>query len=412
MNLTDLKKYDYVLPEELIRKEGVEPRDSARLFVYDTKTDTITHDTFLNLAKYLPEHSVLVLNDTKVVPARLHLKKATGGKIEVFVLMNEMSQLPPPLSEGRAGRGGYKDFSKPLSLEDSTAPLGKGGQDLLIPVLVDRKCGVGWKLFFPNGDYFEMIRQEENRFFAKLHSPLLNPPLRKGEEVKKLNDLLDEFGETPIPPYLKGEEWLRDEKKLRERYQTVFADSGKSVAAPTAALHFTDRVFRSLREKHIAEAHVTLDVGLGTFAKLKDEHFAEKKLHHEWIEVSSEAAEKINQAKREKRSVITVGTTALRTLESVALGVIPGLIRDPEIPVDSFIKPFSGYTNIFISPPHHFRSADILITNFHIPKSSLMLLVDAFLQDKGAKRNLVQLYEEAIREKYAFYSLGDSMLIL
>lgn len=360
MNLSDLERYDYDLPDTLVRKQGAEPRDSARLFVYDTRTDTITHDTFLNLAKYLPEHSVLVLNDTRVVPARLHLKKATGGKIEVFVLMNEWA---------------------------------KG--DELIPVLVDRKCGIGWKLFFPNGDYFEMIEQVENRFFAKLHSK------------KDIGELLDEFGETPIPPYLKEEEWLKDEGRLRARYQTVFANSGKSVAAPTAALHFTDRVFESLHEKNIEETHVTLDVGLGTFAPLRDEHFTEKKLHHEWIEVSAEAAEKINQAKDGKRSVIAVGTTALRTLE--ALATFENLASKSN---DGLFKAYSGYTDIFISPPHHFRSADILITNFHIPKSSLMLLTDAFLQDKGAKRNLVQLYEEAIKEKYAFYSFGDSMLIL
>lgn len=358
MNLADLEQYDYTLPEELIRKEGVEPRDSARLFVYDTSTDTVTHDFFYNVAKYLPENSLLVLNDTRVVPARLHLKKATGGKIEVFVLMNEWN-----------------------------------GKDEIIPMLVDRKCGVGWKLFFPNGDYFEMVRQEANKFFAILK------PSNSGETpVKSLGELLEEFGETPIPPYLSGEEWLRDEKKLRMRYQTIFAEQGNSVAAPTAALHFTDRVFESLKQKNIDTAHVTLDVGLGTFAKLKDENFVTKKLHRERISVSDEAATQINTAKKEERKIIPVGTTALRTLESC---IKSGSLRA-----------FAGDTDIFISPPHHFQSADMLITNFHIPKSSLMLLVDAFLRDKGAKRNLIQLYEEAIREEYAFYSFGDSMIIV
>lgn len=370
MNLSDLAQYDYDLPEELVRKEGVEPRDSARLFVYDTKTSAITHDFFYNIAKYLPEHSLLVLNDTRVVPARLHLKKATGGKIEVFVLMNEWD-----------------------------------GESEEIPVLVDRKCGVGWKLFFPSGEYFEVVRQEENKFFVLLKPSNSLPESRcvslwaGGETaVKTLEELLDEFGETPIPPYLKEEEWLRDEEKLRARYQTIFAEAGKSVAAPTAALHFTEKVFASLREKNIDQAHVTLDVGLGTFAPLKEDHFTRKKLHQEYISLSPETADRINQAKREKRNIIAVGTTALRTLESCTK--------------NGSAEAFSGHTDIFISPPHHFQIPDTLITNFHIPKSSLMLLVDAFLRDKGAKRNLIKLYEEAIKERYAFYSFGDSMLIL
>ncbi len=371
MNLSDLAQYDYDLPEELIRKEGVEPRDSARLFVYDTKTDTITHDFFYHLAKYLPEQTLLVMNDTRVVPARLHLKKATGGKIEVFVLVNEMRE----------------------------------GDDT-IPVLVDRKCGVGWKLFFPNGQYFEMVRQAENKFFA-----VLKPSNSGSTPVKSLDELLNEFGETPIPPYLKIEGWLRDEEKLRDRYQTIFAEVGKSVAAPTAALHFTERVFESLREKNIDTASVTLDVGLGTFAKLKDENFAQKKLHQEYVNIPQTTIDKVNTLFGSKASklvdgpkIAVVGTTALRSIESATQ--LRGSTSKCELGL------YDGETDIFISPPYHFEIPDILITNFHIPKSSLMLLVDAFLLDKGAKRNLIQLYEEAIREKYAFYSFGDSMLIL
>lgn len=407
MNLADLANYDYDLPESLIRKEGVEPRDSAKLFVYDTKTDTITHDVFANIAQYLPEYAVLVRNDTRVVPARLHLKKATGGKIEVFVLMNELSRIPS--YQGSESR--QETYNPSLSPTQELPFYNRGAGDdhrNLIPVLVDRKCGVGWKLFFPNGDFFEVVSQEENKFFVVLNpsnsgstpdgEPLLNPPLGIGEEENRLQVLLNTYGETPIPPYLQGDEWLRDEEKLRSRYQTIFAAEGRSVAAPTAALHFTERVFDALRGRDIDMVSVTLDVGLGTFAKLKEEHFTEKKLHAEYIIVLPEVAAKINQAKSVGRSVIVVGTTALRTVESCTS--------------DGRVEAFSGDTDIFISPPHHFAVPDILITNFHIPKSSLMLLVDAFLRDKGAKRNLVTLYEEAIREKYAFYSFGDSMLIL
>ncbi len=347
----NLEKYDYKLPEELIRKEGVEPRDMARLFVYDTKTDTITHDVFYNIAQYLPQDSLLVLNNTKVVPARLHLKKETGGKIEVFVLMNEWQ-----------------------------------GDKKTIPVLVDRKCEIGWKLFFPSGDFFEVVRQEENRFFVSLKSNRI------------LQELLNEYGETPIPPYLEEKGREKDEIKLRERYQSVFALAGNSVAAPTASLHFTERTLQSFKEHNIDTEYITLNVGLGTFAPLQEENFHTKKLHSEWIEISEKAAEKINQTKGKGRSIIPVGTTALRTLESCFN--------------NGSVKPFSGNTTIFIYPPYHFQVADALITNFHLPKSSLMLLVDAFLQDKGAKRNLIELYKEAIKEKYAFYSFGDSMLIV
>lgn len=367
--MIDLEKYDYELPKELIRKQGVEPRDSARLFVYDTKTDVITHAIFSDLPKFLPKDPVMVLNNTKVVPARLFLKKETGGKIEVFVLANEIRE-----------------------------------NEEEIPVLVDRKCMVGWKLYFPDGDFFEVVRQEENRFFVKLHSE------------KTLEDLLQQYGETPIPHYLEDSKpkprtglegtllGNEEETLLRKRYQTIFAQDGASVAAPTASLHFTEQVFMNLDANGVEFVEVTLNVGLGTFAPLKNEHFESGKLHSEHISVSQEAADVVNKAKETGRSVIAVGTTAMRTLESAALSrVIPG---------KTGIRAVEKNTDIFIYPPYHFQTADILITNFHVPKSSLMLLVDAFLQDKKAKRSIMDLYAIAKEESYAFYSFGDSMLIL
>ncbi len=364
MRFEELERYDYVLPPELIRKKGVEPRDGARLFVYDTKTDTITHDFFYNLANHLPEKSLLVLNETRVVPARLWLRKETGGKIEVFVLANEWD-------------GGIE-----------------------IPVLVDRKCAAGQKLFFPNGEYFEVARQEENKFFVQLRSE------------DSLESLLDRYGETPVPHYLEeldsrtsgNDKDKEKENELRRRYQTVFAKTGASVAAPTASLHFTDRVFESLDAKGVDIAKVTLDVGQGTFAPLREENFTTRKLHRERIDVSEETAHKLNAslsdlASQPGRAIVAVGTTALRTLESIAQ------LSNP-------VTGYSGATDIFIFPPHEFRSADILVTNFHLPKTSLMLLVDAFLEHKGAKRRIMSLYGEAIRGGYAFYSFGDSMLIL
>lgn len=349
MRFEDLERYDYVLPPELVRKEGVEPRDSARLFVYDTRTDKVRHGIFRDLATYLPERSLMVLNETRVVPARLWLRKETGGKIEVFILANEWD--------------------------------GDGE----IPLLVDRKCVPGMRLSFPDGSLLEIVRQEESRFFARL------------ESRESLEKLLDTYGETPIPHYLEGEE-KGSEQELRKRYQTVFAKTGASVAAPTASLHFADHVFASLDRKGIDIARVTLDVGQGTFAPLSEDAFRTKALHRERIDVSEETARGLDAAKRDGKPIVAVGTTALRTLESVS-------------GTDGF-RACSGSTDIFIFPPHMFRSADILVTNFHLPKTSLMLLVDAFLEHKGSKRRILDLYEEAIGERYAFYSFGDSMLIL
>jgi S-adenosylmethionine:tRNA ribosyltransferase-isomerase len=350
MDISDLKNYTYSLPPELIRKEGVEPRDSARLFVYDTRTDTVTFDTIANVAAYLPERSLLVLNDTKVLPARLWLKKETGGKIEVFVLANQ--------------------------IEDEKR----------IPVLVDRKTEVGQKLIFPTGEYFEVVGQDENMFFLELFT----------YGGRELSLLLDLFGETPLPHYLEGAE--TEEAVLRKRYQTIFASAGASVAAPTASLHFTEQVFQSLDQKGIEAARLTLNVGLGTFAPLREESFTTGKLHAEYVSVSEETADRVNAAKDDGRGIVAVGTTAARTLESVAL--------------DGRVRPYAGKTDIFIYPPYEFRAVDHLITNFHLPETSLMLLVDAFLRHKGAKRNIMDLYAIAIENQFAFYSFGDSMLIL
>ncbi len=364
MRWQDVERYGYVLPKELIRRVGVEPRDTARLFVYDTKTNTVTLDTFQNLAQYLPSDSLMVLNETRVLPARLWLRKETGparnntrsvlggGKIEVFVLMNQL------VDEAR------------------------------IPVLVDRKVTIGQKLLFPNDEILEVIDQEENVFFVRV----------LGEA--KLHDLLATYGETPVPHYLEDTE--TKEGELRSRYQTIFAredtTTKASVAAPTASLHFTDRVFQSLENKGVQQARLTLDVGLGTFAPLTEAAFENKKLHREYVEVSEDTARDINKAKEVKRSVIAVGTTVTRTLEALT--------------EQGGVKTYNGPVDIFIYPPYQFQTVDILLTNFHLPKTSLMLLVDAFLKHKGSERDILSLYQEAIREKFSFYSFGDSMLIL
>ncbi len=349
--MINLEDYNYHLPSELIANAPTKKRDAAKLFVYNTKTDEIHFDTFLHIGTYLPKPSLLIFNNTKVVPARLWLTKETGGKIEVLLMMNEL----------RPG-------------------------DTCIKGIVDRKILPGAKLFFKNGTMLTVERQEEQFFFFTPSIPL-----------SELWKLLEDEGVTPLPPYIKDSPL--SETVLRTEYQSVLAKYPASVAAPTASLHFTTDLLKKLEQEKIERAEVTLHVGAGTFAPIDEDNFREKKLFTEYYDIALESAEKINAAKKNGTPVIPVGTTALRTLESAAIkkGVLESGTRG---------------TNIFIYPPYEFQIADGLITNFHVPKSSLMLLVDAQLKHKRAKRNILALYEIAKKEKFRFYSFGDGMLIL
>jgi len=356
-SMDQLSPYDYHLPPELIATEPATPRDSSRLFVYSTLTNTVTLDIFRNLAEYVPAHTTIVFNDTKVVPARLHLTKpslsaqAGGGKIEVFLLLNEL--LPG---------------------------------DTLVKGIVDRRAEVGWHLAFPSGDTLEVVRQDEQFFF-----------FQPSVSIPELWKLIDIHGETPVPKYIKGS--TLDEGTLREKYQSIFAEHPASVAAPTASLHFTENVLAHLKRKGCVDARVTLHVGPGTFAPVTEESFATKKLHREYGSIGTDTASLINEAKRNNDPIMTVGTTATRVVEAFTDN--SGLVVPQEGPID-----------IFIFPPYTFKASDILLTNFHLPKSSLMLLVDAFLRHKGAKKNILELYQRAAKEKFRFYSFGDAMLIL
>lgn len=347
MSLHDLERYDFTLPEHLLRTEGVEPRDTAKLFVYNTATDTITHDIFRNISTYLPPTSTLIFNETSVLPARLWLTKETGGKIEVFVLINEW-----------------------------------GGNTHTIPVRVDRKLETGKKLFCGEDIIFTVEEQKEGIFLLSLQD----------KQKRSLEEILLTFGSTPIPPYLKAN--TQTETELRKRYQTVFAKTGSSVAAPTASLHFTKDLLTRLQEAGIGRAYLSLEVGLGTFAPLTEANFLAQKLHTEYVTYSPVLLDALKKASFK----IPVGTTSLRALETLAQ--------------QNITEPGTYATDIFITPGFSFHNTDALITNFHTPKSSLMLLVDAFLQHKKSKRGVVDLYQEAIANQYSFYSFGDSMLIL
>ena len=366
--MMDLNKYQYDFPEELIAKSPANPRESARLFVYNTKTDEIQFDTFANIAAYLPKPSLLVWNNTKVVPARLWLTKQMleekgkkkirrgGGKVEVLLMMNEFH-------------------------------VG----DTEIKGMLEGKILAPTRLFGKDGVYFDVTRREDRFFFFKPSFPM--------EYIWKF---LDEAGETPIPPYI--EETPLSEESLRTEYQSILAKYPASVAAPTASLHFSTQLLEDMGVAGISSTEVTLHVGAGTFAPITDENFVTKKLFTEYYDIAKESAEKLNAAKRSGIPIIPVGTTAMRTLES-STSLVQGL------PLYE-VKSGSSKTNIFIFPPYEFKIADGLITNFHIPGSSLLLLVDALLTHKKSKRNILDLYKIAIENKFRFYSFGDGMLII
>lgn len=363
-----LSQYHYDLPSELIGRTPAEPRDSARLFVYDTKTDLVTFDTFRNISNYLPQNSLMVLNDTGVIPARIEFTKDTSGKLEGLMLVNE----------------GF----------DS---------DGAMPTIVGKQLYPGRKLAIDD-HWFVITRQDEQKFYLK---PEFDPNL--------IPALLEKFGTTPTPYYL-GKLGMT-EHDLRTRYQTTFSKNKKSVAAPTASLHFTDAVFESLKEKGIETAHVTLDVGLGTFADIEQKNIDGKFLHYEKISIPESSVKKIRDAKSGGHGVIAVGTTVVRTLESQAKALTPTaplstLSTIVERVPNTSSNDISTETNIFIMPGHEFKIVDHLITNFHVPESSLMALVDAFLIHKKSQKGILDLYKIAIENKFRFYSFGDSMLIL
>jgi S-adenosylmethionine:tRNA ribosyltransferase-isomerase len=346
-----LRQYSYTLPQELIAQEALSKRDDARLFVYDTKTDRVTYTTVAHLDEYLPAGSVVVCNNTKVIPARVTLFKETGGKVELLFLMNEYEV----------------------------------GKD--IPCISDRRLEVG-QVLAREGYIFRVTKQVEARFY-------LSPEFSHTD----IQVFLETFGTTPLPPYIKGN--TQSEDILRERYQTVFAEHAGSVAAPTASLHLTPEVFKRCAEKSIERVEVTLHVGLGTFAPISEENFLRRELHTEPLEIRPEAISVISRAKRDGRAVVAIGTTTTRVLESQAQSIVQA--------EGSLVR---GATSIFIYPPYEFKVVDALFTNFHVPESSLMCLVDAFLGHKGAQRGLLELYELAIQEKFRFYSFGDAILIL
>ncbi len=350
----DKFNYQYDLPENLIAKHPMLPRDAARLLMYDTATDVVKEDIFANLDIYLPEGVLLVMNDTKVVPARIDLFKVTGGRVEALFLVNEWN--------------------------------GAGS----IPTLLSRGVNTGARLQLAGGKSFKVVSQSGKIF-----------ELQPEFEAHEIWEILDNDGKMPIPKYIKGS--TLSESELRQEYQSVFGKQVASVAAPTASLHFTSEVLRRCEKRNIQIAFITLHVGLGTFAPLTAQNLRTNKLHRERFQIRSTVAQSIKQYKDANKPVVAVGTTVTRALEAAASEILDSR--------KSNNADLVGMTDIFIRPSYQFKIVDALITNFHLPASSLMMMVQALLAQKRAQRSLVELYELAVNKQYRFYSFGDGMLI-
>ena len=344
MDKVQYKKSDfyYHLPEELIAQTPATPRDSSRLLVYDRKTKKITDRVFRDIEEYLQKGDVLVVNNTKVIPARTYAKTAHGGVVEILLLKRYDTRT-------------WEVLMKP----------GKKGK-------IGAKMTINDELSFTVKD----ITDSGERIIEFSYDGVFE-------------DILSRVGTMPLPPYIK--EKLQDQK----RYNTVYSKVDGSAAAPTAGLHFTPELLSRLKEKGVQIAEVLLHVGLGTFRPVSEDIITDHKMHAEYYEVGEEAAAIINAAKKEGRRVIAVGTTSVRTLESVA--------ND-----DGTIKSCSGNTEIFLYPPYQMKCVDALITNFHLPESTLIMLVACLT----GREEILSVYDYAVENKYRFFSFGDACLIL
>lgn len=354
-----LSSYDYELPPELIAQTPVVPRDTSRLLVVDS-LNTRQHRIFRDLPDLLLPGDLLVLNNTRVIPARLYGRKSTGASVEILLLEERSSDTWLALVKpGKRFLIGTEIIFEPV--DDLAKELGL----TLKAKVIDKDEATGGRIlqFYPN----------DNR---------------------SLMQMLDYFGQVPLPPYITSSE------SQPSQYQTVYARQLGSVAAPTAGLHFTEDLFQRLEEKGINKAFVTLHVGVGTFRPVEAEDITNHIMHQEWIEISQQTADTIEKTKAKGGRIIAVGTTVVRTLEGAAN-------RSPESE-RNLLSPFCGKTDLFICPGYRWRVVDGLITNFHLPRSSLLMLVSALI----GRERLLGLYREAIDRKYRFYSFGDAMLIL
>ncbi len=341
-----MKRQDfyYQLPEELIAQDPIKERSSSRLLVLDKKTGEVSHHIFREIIDYVKPGDCLVINDTKVIPARLiGSKDGTGAKIEVLLLK-------------RKDQSTWETLVKPGKKAKTGAKIHFGG-DLLTGEVVG-------------------VAEEGNRLVRFMYDGIFE-------------EILDKLGQIPLPPYIKHQ--LKD----KTRYQTVYAKHDGSAAAPTAGLHFTPELLKAIEEKGVDIARITLHVGLGTFRPVKADEITDHHMHSEFFQIGEDAAAKINRAKSGGGRVVCVGTTSCRTIESAADEA-------------GRLEAKSGWTDIFIYPGYRFKVLDCLITNFHLPESTLIMLVSAL----AGREHVLAAYDEAVKERYRFFSFGDAMLIV
>jgi S-adenosylmethionine:tRNA ribosyltransferase-isomerase len=354
--------FDYHLPESSIAQTPAEPRDSSRLLVLHRDTGALEHRIFREVGEYLRPGDLLILNQTRVIPARIYARKETGGRVELLLLRRR----------------------DPLTWEALV-----GGKGLRVGRQVKVENG-------PEAEIVEILEGSER-------------VIRFSEPIEPY---FSRVGNVPLPPYI--HEKLSDP----ERYQTVFAREPGSAAAPTAGLHFTPRLLDELQARGIRIAYVTLHVGLDTFAPVTEDNPEEHKIHTEWCELPQETADAINETKRAGGRVVAVGTTSVRTLESAARSsmvdnsiIEENQISNLEYPISNTeyqTSSFLGPTNLYILPGYHFKIVDVMITNFHLPKSTLLMLVSAL----AGRERILETYQTAVKEGYRFYSFGDAMIIL
>ncbi len=345
MKLSDFK---YNMPKTVIAKHPVEPRDSAKMMVMDKKTGDVEHKVFTDIVDYFSKGDVLVVNETKVMQARLYGKKErTNANIEVFVL---------------------RELNRDENIWD---------------VIVDpaRKVRIGNRIYFNDKLWCEVIDNTTSR----------GRTVRFNDDAGDIYKAIEKLGQTPLPPYIKRDVVEKD----REDYQTIFAKYDGSVAAPTAGLHFTPELIKELKAKGVKIVTVLLHIGLGTFRPVEVEDLTKHKMDSEYFEIPEETSKIINKALETKKNIFVVGTSATRALES-------------SVTAEGFVKPNYGWTDKFIFPPYEFRITKKLITNFHQPESTLLMLAAAF----GGYDNITKNYKKAMREGYRFLSYGDAMLII
>jgi S-adenosylmethionine:tRNA ribosyltransferase-isomerase len=348
-DLDRLSAYDYPLPEDLIAHVPADRRDASRLMTLDPQTGAITHRQFVDLPELLQPGDLLVLNDTRVLPAKLvGSRESTGGRWEGLFLGLTSDGLWDLIAKTRGS----------IQTGETIAIAGENPGDVLRLELIRRTDSGGWHM----------------------------KPLAPGSHL----DLLPHFGQMPLPPYIEREHALAID---RDRYQTTYSRVPGAVAAPTAGLHFTPEIFQRCESRGITRAFVTLHVGIGTFRPVSVENLADHQMHSEWAELPQATADAIRATKDRGGRIIAVGTTTVRALEPAAAA--------------GDLRPWSGQTSIFIRPPYQFRVIDGLVTNFHLPRSTLLMLVSAL----AGRDNILRAYETAIRERYRFFSYGDAMLI-